>query len=110
MSVSKGGDGRGRVARQLQVDVCHKWWTGFSAMCVFAWQTRWFTGGDFQRSREYGVAMGAAPSTVAVGDTFAIPLVDRPHVFFCSPMVNPLQICMFCNGGEPPATEAHVAQ
>ena len=38
MSVSIGGGLEGeRVAGQLWVDVCRKWWTSFSAMCVFAW-------------------------------------------------------------------------
>ena len=43
--VHRGGIEGGRVAGKIWVDVCRKWWTGFSAMCVFAWQTRWFTGG-----------------------------------------------------------------
>ena len=42
------------------MDVCCKWWTNFSAMCVFAWHKRWFTWGDLKLLREYGVAMGQA--------------------------------------------------
>ena len=29
-------------------------------MCVFAWQTRWFTGGNLKRLREYKIARGEA--------------------------------------------------
>ena len=35
-------------------------WTIFIALCVFAWQTRWFTWGDLKRLREYSVAVGQA--------------------------------------------------
>ena len=58
--VHKGGMEEGRVARQLWVDVCRKWWTNFSAMCVFPWHARWFAGGDLKRLREYSIAMGEA--------------------------------------------------
>ena len=58
--VHKGGMEGGRVAGQLWVDVCRKWCTNFSAMCLFAWQTWWFTGGDLKRLREYSIAMGEA--------------------------------------------------
>ena len=40
--------------------VCRKWWTCFSAMCVFAWQTRWFTRGDLKWLRECSIARGKA--------------------------------------------------
>ena len=97
-----------RVVGQPWVIICRKWWTTFSAMYVFAWQTRWFTGGDLKRLREYSVAMGQAH--IQLGVTFVVPLVDRPPVFFCSAVANPLQICIFYNGGQPTASEARVAQ
>ena len=100
--VHKGGMEGGRVARQLWVDVCRKWWTNFSAMCVFAWQTRWFTGGDLKWFREYSIAMGEAHLQCS-GANFCGPTCGWTTYFFCSPVANPLQICMFCNGGEPPA-------
>ena len=53
-----GGVEGGCVAGQLWVDVSRKWWTNFSATCVFAWQKRWFTGGDLKRLKEYSIAMG----------------------------------------------------
>ena len=58
----KGGMEGGRFAGQIWEDVCHKWWTSFGAMCMclFAWQTRWFAGGDLKRLREYSIAMDEA--------------------------------------------------
>ena len=50
----------GHVVGQLLVGVCRKSWTNFSAMCVFAWHTRWFPRVDLKRSREYNIAMGEA--------------------------------------------------
>ena len=47
----------GRVAGQLWVDVCRKRWTSFSAIVVYAWQTRWFTWGGLKRLRDYNIAI-----------------------------------------------------
>ena len=46
--------------KHLCVDVRCKWWSIFSAMCVFAWQARWFTRCDLKRLREYSIAVGKA--------------------------------------------------
>ena len=73
----------GRVAGQLWVGICRKWWTNFSAMCVFAWQTPWFTWGDLKQLREL-VLQWVMPIYSSSGGNFVVPLVDRPHVFFSS--------------------------
>ena len=68
--VHKGGVKGGRVAGQLRVDVCVKWWTLFSAICVFAWQTRWLTRGDLKGLRVYSIAMGEARLQLEWGKLF----------------------------------------
>ena len=65
--VHNGGMEGRAVAGQRWVDECCKWWTRFSAMCVFAWQARWFTGGDLKRLREFSIAMGEAHSQLQAG-------------------------------------------
>ena len=77
-------------------------------MCVFAWQTRWFNRGDLKWLREFSIAMGEAHLQLQWGkDVWCLLWIEHMY-FFGSRMATAPQ--MFFNGGEPPATKAHIAQ
>ena len=48
-----------RAGGRLWGDVCREWWDKIAKMCVYAWQTRWLSGGKVGRLHKCtGVGQG----------------------------------------------------
>ena len=49
-----------QVGGKSRASVCKTRWENFASMCVYAWRSAWFSGGDLGLLQNHSIAMGAA--------------------------------------------------